>query len=322
MTSLIILLSAFVGVAALVGGVAVLLRGDTDHEIEERLDVLTGTANPTTGKGKGGNNLVLAGPLDGGANLVDNFLARLGNVNRLFEQADTTLSPTKFVAISAALGLGASVAFAFTGIHPGFIPLMAIAASALPLFWLLTRRRKRLKLFGAQLSAALELISRALRAGHSLAAGFSLVASEMSDPIAKEFGRVFEEQNLGVQLEDALDSLTNRIPNLDLKFFATAIVLQRQTGGDLAEILDKISRLIRERFALFGQVQALTGEGRLSGVVLLALPPVLFVVVWRLNPDYVMPLFTDPLGQKMLAGGVILQLLGALCIRKIVNIKV
>lgn len=322
MTSLIILLSAFVGVAALVGGVAVLLRGDTDSEIEGRLDVLTGAANPTAAKGKAASNLVLAGPLDGSANLVEELLARLGNVNRLFEQADTTLSPTKFVAISAGLGVGAALAFAFTGIHPAFIPLMAVAAGILPLFWLLMRRRKRLKLFGAQLSDALELIARALRAGHSLAAGFNLVASEMSDPIAKEFGRVFEEQNLGVQLEDALDSLTDRIPNLDLKFFATAIVLQRQTGGDLAEILDKISRLIRERFALYGQVQALTGEGRLSGVVLLALPPVLFVVVWRLNPDYVMPLFTDPLGQKMLAGGVIMQLLGALCIRKIVNIKV
>jgi len=322
MTPLMIILSAFVGVAALVGGVAVLLRGDTDHEIEGRLDVLTGSANPAPGGGTAAGNLVLAGPLDGGANLVENLLSRLGNVNRFFEQADTTLSPTKLVAISAGLGLGASVVFAFSGIHPAFIPLMAIAAGTLPLVWLVMRRRRRFKLFAAQLSGALELISRALRAGHSLAAGFSLVASEMADPIAKEFGRVFEEQNLGIQLEDALDSLTERIPNLDLKFFATAIVLQRQTGGDLAEILDKISRLIRERFALYGQVQALTGEGRLSGVILLALPPVLFVVVWRLNPEYVMPLFTDPLGQKMLAGGVIMQLLGALCIRKIVNIKV
>jgi tight adherence protein B len=199
---------------------------------------------------------------------------------------------------------------------------MAVVAGGVPLVWLLLRRRKRLKRFAAQLPDALELIARALRAGHSLAAGFSLVASEMTDPIAKEFGRVFEEQNLGIALDDALEAMTRRIPNLDLKFFATAIILQRQTGGDLAEILDKISRLIRERFALWGQVQALTGEGRLSGVVLLALPPLLFVVVWRLNPDYVVPLFTDPMGKKMLAGGVIMQLLGALAIRKIVNIKV
>ena len=150
----------------------------------------------------------------------------------------------------------------------------------------------------------------------------NLVAHEMSVPIATEFGRTFEEQNLGIPLEEALDNLTNRVPNLDLKFFATAVVLQRQTGGDLAEILDKIGYLVRERFKIWGQVQALTGEGRLSGIVLLALPPVLFLAVYRLNPEYVTPLFTDPMGRKMLAGGIILQLIGAIVIKKIINIKV
>ncbi len=168
----------------------------------------------------------------------------------------------------------------------------------------------------------LELIARALRAGHSLAAGFNLCAHEMTAPISKEFSRVFEEQNLGIPLEEALDNMTDRIPNLDLRFFATAVVLQRQTGGDLAEILDKIGYIVRERFKIWGQVQALTGEGRLSGIVLLALPPALFLAVYRLNPDYVMPLFTDPMGRQMLAAGVIMQLLGAVVIRKIINIKV
>jgi len=112
------------------------------------------------------------------------------------------------------------------------------------------------------------------------------------------------------------------VPNLDLRFFVTAVILQRQTGGDLAEILDKIGHLVRERFKIFGQIQALTGEGRLSGVVLLALPPVLFVVMYRLNPEYAMVLFTDPMGQKMLAVAVIMQFLGALVIKKIIDIKV
>ena len=165
------------------------------------------------------------------------------------------------------------------------------------------RRKRRLKAFAMQLPDALELIARALRAGHSLAAGFNLVAEEMTAPIGKEFGRVFEEQNLGIPMDEALDNMTERIPNLDLRFFATAVILQRQTGGDLAEILDKIGDLVRERFKIWGQVQALTGEGRLSGVVLLALPPVLFLAVYRLNPDYVMSLFTDPMGKKMLVGG-------------------
>ncbi len=144
----------------------------------------------------------------------------------------------------------------------------------------------------------------------------------MTAPIGTEFGRVFEEQNLGIAIDEALETMTTRIPNLDLRFFATAVILQRQTGGDLAEILDKIGTLIRERFKIYGQVQALTGEGRLSGVVLLALPPLLFLAVYRLNPEYEMALFTDEMGQKMLIGALVMQLLGALVIRKIVNIRV
>jgi tight adherence protein B len=125
-----------------------------------------------------------------------------------------------------------------------------------------------------------------------------------------------------VTLDEALDNLTERVPNLDLKFFATAVVLQRQTGGDLAEILDKIGSLVRQRFQIWGAVQALTGEGRLSGIVLMALPVLLFLTVYWLNPEYVMLLFTEPMGKKMLIGAIVLQVLGALCIRKIVNIKV
>ena len=123
-------------------------------------------------------------------------------------------------------------------------------------------------------------------------------------------------------MEESLDNLGRRVPNVDLRFFVTAVVLQRQTGGDLAEILDKIGSLIRDRFRIWGQIQALTGEGRLSGVVLLALPLVLFVTVYQLNPKYVALLFSDPLGRKMLAFAAVMQLVGALVIRKIINIKV
>src|SRR6185295_658578 len=148
-----------------------------------------------------------------------------------------------------------------------------------------------LRKFASQFPDALDLIARALRAGHSLQSGFRLVSEEMQAPIGVEFSRVFEEQNLGIPMDEALDNLTNRVPNLDLKFFVTALVLQRQTGGDLAEILDKIGHLVRERFIIWGQIQSLTGEGRLSGIVLLALPPALFVVMWYLNPGYSMTLF-------------------------------
>ena len=217
----------------------------------------------------------------------------------------------------AGAGLGAA-----TGLHLALVPFVAAVMACLPVVWLMWRRKRRLKAFAVQLPDALEMLSRALRAGQSLQSGFSMVSTEMSAPIGREFGRVFEEQNLGVPLEESLKDMTGRIPNLDLKFFATAIILQRQTGGNLAEILDKIGGLIRQRFQIWGQVQALTGEGRLSGIVLMALPVLLFFAVYYLNPDYVMLLFTDPMGTKMLAVAVFLQVVGALVIRKIVNIKV
>jgi tight adherence protein B len=314
--------AAFVAVAALVGAVAMMFRGQSDTKMEERLDVLAGLKSASSMKDSLGKNSVLSQPLDGAPNMLEAIINRFGRMRLLFEQADTTLTVSKFFIVSGALAsLGA-----FVPVLAGFSlmigPPIGAMLGVLPLMWLLFRRKRRLAKFSAQLSPALELVARALRAGHSLASGFHLVQEEMTDPIASEFGRVFEEQNLGISMEEALTSLADRVPNLDLRFFSTAVILQRQTGGDLAEILDKIGELIRERFKIWGQVQALTGEGRISGVVLLGLPPVLFIVVYRLNPDYIMMLFTDPMGKQMLAGAIVLQLLGALCIRKIVNIKV
>jgi tight adherence protein B len=249
-------------------------------------------------------------------------IAQKLNLRRLIDQADASFSPAKFLLLTGGASFAAAAICAATGRFIVFAPIAAIVMAALPFLWLILKRKKRLKAFARQLPEALELISRALRAGHSLAAGIHLVASEMRDPIGKEFTRSYEAQNLGIPLEDTLEEMTQRVPNLDLRFFVTAIVLQRQTGGDLAEILDKIGRLIRERFQIWGQIQALTGEGRLSGIVLLALPPVLFIAMWRINPDYLMVLFTDPLGNKMLAAAAVLMLIGALVIKKIINIQV
>jgi len=187
---------------------------------------------------------------------------------------------------------------------------------------LLWKRGSRFKKFAKQLPEALELLSRALRSGHSLASGIHAVANEMPEPISKEFNMVFEEQNLGVPLEQALKSMLKRMPNMDLKFFVTAVAIQRQSGGDLSEILDKIGHIVRERFRIMGAVQALTGEGRISGIVLMALPIALFFAVYYLNAEYVMLLFQDELGRKMLAGAAVLQVLGAYCIKKIVDIKI
>ncbi|HWB10819.1 MAG TPA: type II secretion system F family protein [Pirellulales bacterium] len=318
--NLLISIAAFLGVSAFVGGLLTLFRTDDDQRLENRLDQFTSAR--AAGKGDALSPTVLSTPLDAVPGVFDALLTRFGRVRLLFDQADTSLKPVHFVAISGALAVTGLVASVYGGVEIVFAPLIALASATLPFVWLIFKRRQRLKKFAAQLPDALELISRALRAGHSLAAGFNLVNDEMAQPIAREFGRVFEEQNLGIPLEGALNSLTDRVPNLDLKFFATAVILQRQTGGDLAEILDKIGYLIRERFKIWGQVQALTGEGRLSGAVLLGLPPALFLAVYRMNRDYIMMLFTDPMGKQMLVAAIVMQILGALVIRKIINIKV
>lgn len=317
---IIISIAAFLGVSALVAGLLTAFRADTDNRVEDRLELLTGTRASKSDARL--TQSVLNRPLDAVPGVFDAVVERFHRLRLLFDQADTSLKPAQFAAISAGLGCVALAAAVAGGLSLSLAPIAGVSGGSLPLLWLIFKRRQRLKKFAVQLPDALELMSRALRAGHSLAAGFNLVQDEMSLPISREFGRVSEENNLGIPLEDALNSLSDRVPNMDVRFFATAVILQRQTGGDLAEILDKIGYLVRERFKIWGQVQALTGEGRLSGAVLLGLPPALFLAVYRMNPEYIKVLFTDPMGKQMLAGAIALQVVGALVIKKIINIKV
>ena len=321
LSSVIISVTVFIGVVAAIMAVAMLLRDKSVSQMEDRLNSLTGKDGRSNASGLLEVAQILAKDKES-KNSLDVALTKWFNLTLLFEQAQVTMTVVSFLGISVGLGFGSAVLCGFAGLNLMIAPIVGVVFGTLPFFWVLFRRKRRLAQFAAQLPEALELVARALRAGHSLAAGFHLVAQEGSDPIAGEFGRVFEEQNLGIPFEEALEGLAERVPNLDLKFFVTAVILQRKTGGDLAEILDKIGHLVRERFKIWGQVQALTGEGRLSGIVLLALPPLLFVTVYRMNPDYIQLLFTDDLGKKMLVAGVISQLVGALVIHKIVNIRV
>jgi tight adherence protein B len=166
------------------------------------------------------------------------------------------------------------------------------------------------------------MMSQALRAGHSLASAIHLIHEQMPEPISTEFGRVFHEQNLGLKIDDALLAMADRVDSLDVRMFVTAVLIQRTTGGDLAEILDKIGSVIRGRIELFGLVQSLTSEGRLSGWVLFALPIVVFLACVKLNYTYVSQLWIHPLGKIMLAFACGMQLMGLALIRYIVNIKV
>lgn len=241
---------------------------------------------------------------------------------RTLEQANVPWSAAQtlvnLTAIASAL-LAALLVFQ--------IPILPAAAAAgavfaLPIMYFYRRRKRRLRRLVSQLPDVFELLSQALRAGHSLASGMQLVAKEMPDPAGTEFGRVFHEQNLGMKIEDALRNLAERVGLLDVRFFVTAVLIQRQVGGDLAEVLDKIGAVIRERIQLFGTVQALTAEGRLSGYVLLALPVVVFLVMLKINKDYANMLFYDPMGRMMLTTAIVMQLMGWAMIKKIVNIKV
>jgi len=253
--------------------------------------------------------------------LLDRLTPEMLNLNKWFEQADANIKPSALFGISLGLAvLGAALSIWLVNLY--ILPIGAIAFFGLPWFWLYMKRAKRLKTFAAQLPDAMELVARALRAGHSLASGIHCVAEEMPAPISREFSRVYDEQNLGIALEDALKGMCDRVPNLDLRFFVTSVAIQRQTGGDLAEILERIGHIIRERFKILGQVQALTAEGRLSGIVLIAMPIGLFLMMLWMKPDYIELLWKDPLGQKMSMGAIILVLIGAYAIKKIIDIKV
>jgi tight adherence protein B len=190
-------------------------------------------------------------------------------------------------------------------------------------FKILARKRKRrLKKFEKQLPEALDLLARGLRAGHAFPTGLQQVAKEMDDPLGTEFFKTFREFNHGLDLNTALLNLCHRIDLRDLSFFTTAVLIQRETGGNLTEILEKIAILIRERFKLKNQVKALTAEGRLSGLILLLLPPLLAGMLMVINPEYGKVLINHPTGRVMCGVAVVLQLLGMWCIHKIINIKV
>ncbi|MBX3437316.1 MAG: type II secretion system F family protein, partial [Planctomycetaceae bacterium] len=313
--------AVFVGVTAFVIAAFSLFTDFSDRGLETRLQILTGkkTAAEASQVTK---DVLLREGVSGLSALTDKIMEKFSNLKLLFVQADSPISPSKFFGITlACAAVGLVVATIGRAPLPMY-PFCAMLFALLPLGWLLWRRRCRFKKFAMQLPDALELVARALRSGHSLASGLSVVVQEMPDPISKEFGMAYEEQNLGIPIEAALKNLHKRMPNMDFKFFATAVAIQRQSGGDLAEILDKIGHIVRGRFRILGQVAALTGEGRISGVVLMALPIALFFAVYYLNQEYVMLLFTDELGRKMVALAAVLQVLGAITIKKIVAIKV
>lgn len=319
LTPTVITIATFLAVTGLVGLLAFVFR-DTNPKTATRLELLVGRRKKEDLEKA---DILRKAAFEGDKkSLLEALTPKFLSVGKLFEQADCHIKPSTLFGISILLACVAGSASLLLQLPYWLIPINALLLFFVPWMWLWNKRASRLKKFGTQLPDALELVARALRAGHSLGAGMHVVAEEMPSPIADEFNRVYEEQNLGIPIDDSLRNLCERVPNLDLRFFVTSVAIQRQTGGDLAEILDKIGYVIRERFRIMGQVMALTGEGRLSGVVLIALPFALFFFMLNSQPAYIEKLWTTELGQKMSIFAIISQILGAVVIRKIVNIKV
>ena len=323
MSVVIISIAAFIFVASLVGGIYLLTRDLGKTSEEERLDVLTGRRRDESESQslmKGGD--LLKETANGATSLLSSIAAKFTGLAEYLQQGNCNISADKFLMmILAGMGIGACLGWVARLPAPLY-PVCGLLVGCLPLIWAWWKRRSRLKKFAAQLPDAMSLIARALRSGHSLAAAMNVIVDEMPSPISVEFGMAYEEQNLGIPIDRALRSMLKRMPNFDLRFFVTAVAIQKTAGGDLAEILDKIAYVIRERFKILGTVAALTAEGRLSGIVLMALPVGLFMAVYALNAEYVSLLFTDPFGRKMVGGALFMQMVGALVIKKIVDIKV
>jgi tight adherence protein B len=313
-----------VGVIVFFGAVGLVLSRPAGAVAEDRLAGLTGARRPRVVR-KDLSKDILARPavIDlGRPSFWTRMIPNAENLNLLYEQADVGFSFNRFMAFVVGFAVAGTI-FGFLFRLPTLtVPAVALAWSVLPFFWLYRRRKKRISRFVESMPEAVELVSRALRAGHGLASGMRLVAEEMKGPIADEFNRVFEEQNLGIPIELSLRNMADRIPVMDVRFFVIAVVIQRSTGGDLAEVLDKIGRLIRQRFELHGHVKSLTAEGRLSGVILLGLPPSLLAFLSFINYDYVSALFNTPMGVKILSITAVGQAIGAWVIKKIVAIKV
>jgi tight adherence protein B len=247
------------------------------------------------------------------------FATRL---KRVIDQADLHITVTRLMMFSVMAGILGALAVSV--LTPSWLlaAVAGLAAASIPFIHVFWKRHKRIREFLSLLPDALDLMSRALQAGHAFAESLHMVSTEMPEPIATEFRKTYEEQNLGLSLKLALENLSERVPLLDLRMCITAILIQRETGGNLAEILEKVAYTIRERFRILEDLKTLTTSSRMSAWILCGLPIFIAVAVTVMNPDYMAVLWNDPRGHRLMAVAVVLQITGMLVIRKILRIKI
>ncbi len=238
------------------------------------------------------------------------------------EQSGVRSKPGKILLLSLVLAAGAYLVVAAL-LHIFWVALAAgIMGGAIPMSVVAFKRNRRFKLFEKHFPEALDLLSRAVRAGHAITTGLEMVSKELQEPVSGEFRETFEEQNFGLPLRDALLNFTERVPLLDVRFFVTAMLIQKETGGNLAEILDNLARVIRDRFRIRGDVRTRTAQGRMTAGILIALPPIMMFLLNSVNPTYMKPLFQESLGHWMLLLAGVLQVVGSILLWKIVHIEV
>jgi tight adherence protein B len=243
-------------------------------------------------------------------------------LKRVLDQADLQITVTRLVMFSMMAGILGALAVSMLTASIPLIAVAGLAGAAVPFIHVFWTRKKRFDKFLEHLPDALELISRALSAGHAFPEALHMVSTEMPEPIATEFRKTYEEQNLGLSLKLALENLTQRIPLLDLRLCVTAILIQRETGGNLAEILEKVAYTIRERFRILGDLKTLTTSSRLSAWLLCGLPIFVAFAVTIMNPEYMSILWKDPRGHNLIFAAITMQIIGMLIVRKILKIKI
>ncbi len=238
------------------------------------------------------------------------------------EQSGTSVSLSAVMLFALGAAIPAGLVAGMLVRHPAATAAAGLAGLAVPFLVLRQRRARRFHRFEEQFPEALDLLARAMRAGHAFITGLKMIADEIEAPVGPEFRKTFDEQNFGLPLKDALANLTERVPLIDVRFFATAVMIQRDTGGNLAEILENLAHVVRERFKILRQVRVYTAHGRLTGYVLVALPAVLAVALSFINPDHMNLLFRERMGQMMLGGAIVMQAIGYLWIKQVVKIEV
>jgi len=322
---LIISIAIFIAVILFMVGIILFIRGRLDPEsvrVRKKLKELSTGADASQAVHVDVRRKIV--PLSEVAWLdqVLQYIPLLDKIDRMLKQSGLRYPLGVFFLTSILLAVVGFLAISSMAKSNLIGMVIAVALSTIPFFYISMRKNARMKRFERQLPDALDLIARAVKAGHAFSGGLQMVGQEFNDPIGGEFSKVLDEINFGVGVKEALINLTERVDCMNLKFFVVSITIQLETGGNLAEILGNSSHLIRERFKLQGRIKTLCAEGKLSAIILIAIPFFVGIAISVMNPKYIGVLLTDPIGKMLIAASLFMMFIGVLAMKKIIAIKV